>query len=1214
MWLHTIVQLFWIFGLLAQSWALLQSKPIKQPRRMNRSKSVLINDYLQRLEAGHTAHTAPLTRLVTVADLLLLLSNNRKDPLLMFIIESFRTTASKLSNKEALYDHENGLAKFVKRNKITSNATDDFIISVLKSLTKKELEGILPVMEVSIADFDILLGCHDKIPKDSFIVDFGDQVSFDSDKCALQFINSKNELTFLHKSGSGLFVLRPFSTAIRKGLDLSQLILLKKKKFSNFNLIAVFLLIILPFFQPDKFLWLISVLPTIQLCYMLKKQKTEFVPGEVKNFYYIWWFLRRDIRELDGRAVHNDGTPIPPNVRILYKVVQADTPKVLERFAILCSTGRGAVFDKIKSILSSEPLVYTGAINKAKIMDLVHWTIRHLPHMLADVEALVHILITEYKLNEHPVVSKLIEFKNFRDELFSRMKKNGIDLSFMYDWFKLLTMAFSLGLHKPELCALIKRTGPVKGITKQHSLFIFNVMKKWEISRLTFMKNFLFRLLQILYGHHVCLQKHELMIYVKEELAEEVNPVLNKLGVNVSVEDLNSILHRNYSTKDDIRQSDTLDLVFERLVLSLMPQVFEIVSKNQMEQVLPTPTSHYDWNMFIIPSPNVEQASSSPRQASDTEQVFAPSEQASDSSVTCAEKDSDTEQVFAPSEQASATDQVFAPSEQASATEQVSEPSEQASATEQVSEPSEQAYTSEQVPTPGVMWYLIKNCKYDKFGSIRHRVNQHYEQHWDARVNHEDKEILDISIAAKDEKMKRAKDRIISMTANYRLPVLMWLILTDFFGHGYEKFKKKMPTLKRGEYNPIPNIDDMKTLIKDYWSLQPSPISKDSKQNSYDDCKQEIQETLKRWSVIHRVLAIYEMANRKDFLVIVDADIHQQEMSLSHGKNVLYAVSVSSQALSKDKLVDMSLITTSTSWMIYLNELREISNKPLIKGKKFLSSANLKKEAMAFLINNKIPVIKYRLHGSAIHHEEKKRVMCGDVDFIVMVAGNPLEISLETFVASDGTRCDFMFVAVWWDNKTVEEKISELMGEKWSDELSLWSRFKAYIQNFREGKKETLAENMSDIAEAYGKKIHQNENAIDRTEKLETKSHYAYQSVKMVLTLVLLILKRKQFPVYNAVEFFPSTFTKKLFVKWINENNFNPHHVVSIFTKQQLTFVNGIFTIQSGEKKYLLILEALPIELKNILINFKAEGDKLIGKDVKVHGVWALIKDMLPFL
>jgi hypothetical protein len=306
-----------------------------------------LNDYLKRIEAERLTKPQPTTRPANVSDLLLLLGKKVKDHILInTLIQNLKETFVKLSEKRPLSPFETGLAKHVKAGNITTKTSVDDVLHFLNGLSKKELEGIVPEIDISIADIEQIQGCHMKLPRHCLLIPIGDGASLDDDILAMIFLTMVNALTFLHTSVCGLWELRKFSTAIRKGSDLSQLILLTKQKYTTAKFVSVFLVAVLQLFLPDMW-WLLSVIPVFQLCYMIKT-RTVFVPGEVLNFYILDG-KKVYLKEKDGKAVHLDGTPCPQDVKVEFEIVEAKTPKVLERYAILYFTGRGTAFDKIKS-------------------------------------------------------------------------------------------------------------------------------------------------------------------------------------------------------------------------------------------------------------------------------------------------------------------------------------------------------------------------------------------------------------------------------------------------------------------------------------------------------------------------------------------------------------------------------------------------------------------------------------------------------------------------------------------------------------------------------------------------------------------------------------------------------------------------------------------------------------------------------------------------
>jgi hypothetical protein len=288
--------------------------------------------------------------------------------------------------------------------------------------------------------------------------------------------------------------------------------------------------------------------------------------------------------------------------------------------------------------------------------------------------------------------------------------------------------------------------------------------------------------------------------------------------------------------------------------------------------------------------------------------------------------------------------------------------------------------------------------------------------------------------------------------------------------------------------------------------------------------------------------------------------------------------------------------------MVYLPDLPETSEHPLIGEKRLLSRNDLKKEAMKALTEKGLTVIKMILHGSILHHTEDNRGCCNDADFIVITNRHPATINIGPIILSDGTRCDFIFT-IPQVKYPIEATFASLMGERWTDEESTdqpWTN-KSFYEIYKE------------VHEAYGSKVHNNLDHIIKSSHKGEKYHYCYQIVRMMLVLMLLYLKRHECPVYNALEFLPSTFTKRKFSRWMELHNFDPEDVVLLFTRQQLVVINGVLKVKSLEKKYMTIIDGVPEAWKAILISFKqnaceASSQEEICRDLANNGISASVR------
>ena len=1229
MYVFTLTFLLWLLGFIALTRALKQPLPPRMPKRLTSKSqtSDALEQYKHRLDTHRTKSSPPTTRLANVSDLLLLLEKGVfTHPLITTIVNSFHTTAYKLFKREVLSLYETGLAGFVLQHNISPETPDIEVIKLLMSFTEKELDGMIPKpFQISIAEIEELMGYHMEIPDGCKILRYGDHVSIDDDMCVCIFYTLKNAFTFLYKKANGMYALRPFSTKINKGDDLSQLVLLEKKRYSCYQFITVLLFALVPCVISS--IWLMSIPAILLLSYMLKTQRTELVPGEVRCFYRSW-YMKVYLKEVDGKPVHIDGTPIPADVQIEYEVVFAVTPSILERYMILYTTGRGPEFEGIKCLLSIKLLAYKKAINDAKIKDLVHWSIRHLPHMLAEVEVLVHILKTVYHLPEtNPLVLKLVAFKQSRDELFSQMKTDGIDAQFMRHWYDLVRMAFTLNLHDPSLIEFLNRTGKVEGLTAQHTEAIAKVMSSFEMNRLTFMKNFTFRLLQVLYGYHACLHKDNVMLYVKEILAYEVAPILKSLGVSISVDVLVAILHRNFSQKDDIRPSSTLHLHFEELVVKLAPKVI-LIFTGEVVHVATGLEKRNLWTAVCAPAFDSSHVSHGRTQifcsdcvgklnkchrcveeeflATEKRTVPIPEMAQGQAQIRCVDSANDCEGNFECVDEA--------------------------------------LQNQDDGITVFMLWDLMKTSKNHSEESTWFKVNNCYLLSWQQKSTQLMKKWVD-KIPDLSKKTKIRPDRV---------QAILMLLDTKFFGHGYEAFKNGKPQgMDAKAYNPLTDIEEIRKLVSTPSVSTSQPSSQPSSQQpskkgecAYSKCYPDIQATFERLNVIQHVVATLQMRSKKAFVVVVDAKIPQQEESLSFDNYVLYVVSVYSKAMAKDKFDGMTKLSTTQDWNVFLGSFPSTSSHPLVGEKKMLSHSQLLKELKHFLKEKNISVSKIMRHGSSLH--QVNRLVCGDVDYIVMIKQNPATITISTFIASDGTKCDMMFTTKF-AKSSVEQTVAELMGEKWHELTSFfqslkdwWTRKKVEQPALETQKVEqpalatkkleqpalatkkveqpVLETILQSTYDAYGKKAHVNDNHMNTTPHPGAKCHYAYQTVKMMMTLMLLVINRREFPRYNALAFYPKTFDKREFTRFLMENDVDPYDIVSLFTKQQLELRNGSLILKSGEKKFVRLLAMLPQEWIDVVVEFKqialelTSNDESAHKSIAVVGVQATVAALIPFL
>jgi hypothetical protein len=1224
----------WLFAVLT---LVRQLKPPNPRTYRNPPPNLTLEDYKRAIKVSRKYVSQPTKRVATAADLTLLLTScQHKHVLIRTICSSLRTTATKLSTKKRLNAYETAIAGIVLKHDFLALTTNAEIIQQIRKLNPSELETLLPkAFQIDLAEIEHLQGCHMTLPNGCFFFRYGCPGSTDDDVCAGGVITPYNQNEYILRKSNGMYCQRPFSTALTKNKDMSQLFLRKSKKISNIKIMVVLFLNLLLNFAWNCLsvmpivtsIWSMAISSIIVLLYIFSIQRVELVPVEIRNFYRKSFNRKIFLKEVDGKPVHLDGTPIPPTAEIEYDIVDAFTPSILERYAILFTTGRGKNFEIIQSLLSVKPLKYTKAIMQAKIRDLVHWSIRHLPHMLAEVEIMVFILQKVCRLSEddHRIVN-LLALKEKRDLLFSKMKDEGIDGQFMEHWQALLRMAFDLHLHEPGLLKLLHRIGKVDGLTDQHTESIAKVLDEWSMNRLTFFKNFSFRLLQIIYGSNACLGNDRVMIYNKELLAHEIGPVLKKIGIEVSVHDLIAILHRNFSLKGNVYDSETLHHDFEKLCCGLVPEVIRLYTKKTVPFAKSLNLGCAEWNTIRVPDTFCTVSASVVHEASFAdschvpEQVSSPKEHASADTTPTPSFCTDSASVHgagvasAPKNPLKRTQTRCSDcagkaaqchdcymADSCHVPQLGSSPMEHDSSDDEELDP-------HKVITVAMMWDILRNSKLTKDrsqNSIGWIMNESMSSAIKAKVE-EQYERLIKKQAVKDLKLNPL-----------RVKVITWLFSTNFFGHGRGAFIAGKPDEDEASDKTLADITNLLRLVKEpsvpTKSTQSS--SKKKEEDAYHKCRKGIRATLQRLNVLDHRLATFRVKDQKAFLVVVDTDIKQQEVSLSYDDYVLYVVSVYSKGMSQDKLENTVMLATSQEWKVFSESIPETSTHQLIGKKKFLSYSQLLKELLTFLKQNGISVSKLRRHGSSLHQDREN---CGDVDFIVMIRQNPATITISTFITSDGTKCDMMFTTKF-ANPSVELIIAGLMGEKWHEQTSFFQRIKEWFTK-KKVEEAKLAIILQMVYEAYGKKVHGNLNHMDSTPHHGAKCHYAYQTIKMMMTLMLLITKRKEFPSYDAKNFFPRNFSKRTFTEFMVANQVDPHDIVSLFTKQQLEYRNGVLYIKSGEKKYVHLLSLLPAEWREVIVDFKSHAcilssqNESLLKSIMVTGIQATVASVITLL
>lgn len=176
------------------------------------------------------------------------------------------------------------------------------------------------------------------------------------------------------------------------------------------------------------------------------------------------------------------------------------------------------------------------------------------------------------------------------------------------------------------------------------------------------------------------------------------------------------------------------------------------------------------------------------------------------------------------------------------------------------------------------------------------------------------------------------------------------------------------------------------------------------------------------------------------------------------------------------------------------------------------------------------------------------------------------------FKASDGTECDVSFTTQPRANNEHEVLFALLLGSKCVDAsgnvieiISLPS---------------TLGEAVKKLLPIVGEKIHNN--------GLKGKDNpvMAFQSIQMMVFMMMMVVNYKKYPQYEPYTFFPEGFNKRTFVQFLKTSGLELPTIVNLFTRAQYCINrNGILKVQ--EEKYELTLAALPAPLKQLMLKFK---------------------------
>jgi hypothetical protein len=1018
-----------------------------------------IEAYAQRLadsknvtsEQGQEQPPVPLT-----ADILKLLTNNPNHPVVQWFLVQIREVKRKRDMKEKLTPFETSLMGIV--TKLTSETTDDMLVSMLGNLPPKDLSKIVPkdayvlksIPSLSRGDVEQMSGMLMTLNGvTAQCIPYGDGVSLDKDRCIVIIINDSTAEIYIVKTPSGIHAPRDLSSTITNGEDVSILMLMEKDG--------------------------------------------KLVPVEIRNFYLDKEEVQVQVKEDKGKLVHLDGSSMPPTAVLDYELVPATSPQLCERYAILYTTGD--MPEEFRIRLSTDPLVYTSVINHGKWRDLVHYIIRWVSESLVDISVLLHML-NSIKAPQS-LITRIEAFKLLRNELFEAMKKpNAVNKDFMQKWVSMLHEVFALGLHTPDVLSFIHKNGSIEGLTPEQTQKIQRYVKTMCMNRLSFFKAVVFRLCQITYGLFVCIPENQRMIYVKAELAEKVLPVLHKKKIQMSIDTLVALLHRNFSLPNDIRLTSSLHMDFEKFVLGALAVLFPHFTGQELCQgATGEPVS---W-LLVTPIPDAIQE---PLPALVPEHLVASA-----------------------------------------------------------------SIPIQEAPTLEELQQFVKDAKNRSAGkpwSVTIALFKEWckEKHLEAML---------IEVAKNDNILIAIADvakRVCDKSQPQRIEALIVLALTNYFGHGQKAFIESIKADK-GVYNPT---DDIKALhgriAKLHTSVQtpvPAPVPVLAHVSLWNKYKREVHDIIKNFRRGLLIIAVFD-DNGKVIIIVQNEDVFHVS-PLPEG--TLCFMSYTHPALSWEILSSMTHRLTTQDFQILGTDIPASSPVPLVLTKKQVSCQELYRESIVHLTSQGISVLYGIRFGSSLQHAEETRPMDRDVDFrIIITEGERKGIE---FTASDGTKCDLSFTNLDNAKQQHEVLIAMLLGSSWLDA----SGNKVELFTLPS----TLKECLQMLLPLVGTTIHHN-SVKGKDDPIKT-----FQSVRLMVVLMQMVIEHQKYPHYNPLTFFPKGFNKDAFVEFLCTSEVKCAIIVDLFTKVQ--YIINKSALKAQETKYQSIIEALPEPLKELMLKFK---------------------------
>jgi hypothetical protein len=237
--------------------------------------------------------------------------------------------------------------------------------------------------------------------------------------------------------------------------------------------------------------------------------------------------------------------------------------------------------------------------------------------------------------------------------------------------------------------------------------------------------------------------------------------------------------------------------------------------------------------------------------------------------------------------------------------------------------------------------------------------------------------------------------------------------------------------------------------------------------------------------------------------------------------------------------------------------------------KKQLSCQEIHAETVAHLTSIGVSFLSILRFGSSLHCTDETRPIDRDVDFRVLIPEG--ERKGIVFIASDGTLCDLSFTTPTQAETQHEVLIAMLLGSSWMDASG------NKVEPFEMPK--TLNQSLKALFSVVGITIRHN-GLKGKDDPIKT-----FQSVRLMVALMKMVIEHKQYLHYDPCAFFPEGFNKDAFVQFLTTSGVECVSVVELFTKAQYCITK--VGLKAKEPKYQPTLDALPDSLKQLMLKFK---------------------------